>query len=165
MALTPKQQRFVSEYLIDLNATQAAIRAGYSQKTAGAIGSENLQKPEIAAAVADKAGQALNAVGYGAERVLQEYGKIAFSDVRALFDEHGNMLPIRELPDDVAASIAGVEVNKRNLTAGDGQVDLVLKVRRWDKVKALDSLANYHGLLKGQAAPVTNIFIKIDKGW
>ncbi len=49
--LTAKQQRFVEEYLIDLNATQAAIRAGYSAKTAASIGSENLTKPEIAAAV------------------------------------------------------------------------------------------------------------------
>lgn len=50
--LTPKQQRFVSEYLVDLNATQAAIRAGYSKKTAGSVGHENLNKPEIAAAIA-----------------------------------------------------------------------------------------------------------------
>lgn len=50
--LSPKQQRFVSEYLIDLNATQAAIRAGYSQKTARSIGAENLTKPDIAAAIA-----------------------------------------------------------------------------------------------------------------
>jgi len=49
--LTPKQQRFVDEYLIDLNATQAAIRAGYSEKTAKVIGSENLSKPDIAAAI------------------------------------------------------------------------------------------------------------------
>lgn len=53
-ALTPKQQRFVDEYLVDLNATQAAIRAGYSAKTAYSIGSENLTKPEIAAAIAQK---------------------------------------------------------------------------------------------------------------
>ncbi len=52
MALTPKQERFVAEYLIDLNATQAAIRAGYSEKTAQMIGSENLAKPMVAAAVA-----------------------------------------------------------------------------------------------------------------
>jgi phage terminase small subunit len=52
MSLTPKQQRFVEEYLVDLNATQAAIRAGYSKKTARAIGAENLTKPDIAAAVA-----------------------------------------------------------------------------------------------------------------
>jgi phage terminase small subunit len=49
--MTPKQQRFVDEYLIDLNATQAAIRAGYSEKTAYSIGDENLRKPEIAAAI------------------------------------------------------------------------------------------------------------------
>jgi len=50
--MTPKQQRFVTEYLIDLNATQAAIRAGYSENTAYAIGYENLSKPEIAEAIA-----------------------------------------------------------------------------------------------------------------
>lgn len=51
MPLTPKQQRFVDEYLVDLNATQAAIRAGYSANTARQIGQENLSKPDIAAAV------------------------------------------------------------------------------------------------------------------
>ena len=52
MPLTDKQKRFVAEYLVDLNATQAAIRAGYSQKTARSVGSENLTKPDIAAAIA-----------------------------------------------------------------------------------------------------------------
>ena len=52
MSLTPKQEAFVSEYLVDLNATQAAIRAGYSEKTAQMIGSENLSKPMVAAAIA-----------------------------------------------------------------------------------------------------------------
>jgi phage terminase small subunit len=51
MSLTTKQQRFAEEYLVDLNATQAAIRAGYSEKTAGSVGGENLKKPEIAAAI------------------------------------------------------------------------------------------------------------------
>ncbi len=51
-SLNPKQQRFVAEYLVDLNATQAAIRAGYSKRTAQRIGSENLSKPLVAAAVA-----------------------------------------------------------------------------------------------------------------
>jgi phage terminase small subunit len=49
--LTPKQHRFVDEYLIDLNATQAAIRAGYSERTAYSIGDENLKKPEIASVI------------------------------------------------------------------------------------------------------------------
>lgn len=51
VALTAKQQAFVAEYLIDLNATQAALRAGYSEKTAGAIGNENLKKHEIQEAI------------------------------------------------------------------------------------------------------------------
>lgn len=52
MALTERQRRFIAEYLIDLNATQAAIRAGYSERTARSVGSENLTKPDIAAAIA-----------------------------------------------------------------------------------------------------------------
>ena len=54
MALTPKQRRFVDEYLIDLNATQAAIRAGYKKNTARQIGSENLSKPAIAKAISSR---------------------------------------------------------------------------------------------------------------
>jgi len=76
MALTAKQQRFVAEYLIDLNATQAAIRAGYSEKTAYSIGGENLKKPEIADAVA--AGQAKRAgvVEITAEKVLRDLEEV-----------------------------------------------------------------------------------------
>ncbi len=51
MSLTPKQQLFVAEYLLNLNATQAAVRAGYSKKTAYSVGHENLKKPEVAAAI------------------------------------------------------------------------------------------------------------------
>ncbi|WP_418459929.1 terminase small subunit [Brucella intermedia] len=69
--LTPKQERFVAEYLIDLNATQAAIRAGYSEKTAGQVGFENLKKPEIADAIAAKAGKTAEKLDLSAERVLR----------------------------------------------------------------------------------------------
>lgn len=69
--LTPKQERFVSEYLIDLNATQAAIRAGYSEKTARQAGSENLSKPDIAEAIAAKADKAAEKLDLSAERVLR----------------------------------------------------------------------------------------------
>ncbi len=61
--LTDKQQRFVEEYTVDMNATQAAIRAGYSEKTAGATGNENLKKPEIKKAIAEakqKTGEEIN---------------------------------------------------------------------------------------------------------
>lgn len=71
-ALTPKQARFVAEYLIDLNATQAAIRAGYSAKTAYSIGNENLSKPEIAAAIAAGQGKVAAKLDITAEKVLRD---------------------------------------------------------------------------------------------
>ncbi len=86
LGLTDKQQRFVDEYLVDLNATQAAIRAGYSPDTAGAIGHENLKKPEISAAisVARKAQQ--ERTGITADRVLLEIANVALADARELVE-------------------------------------------------------------------------------
>lgn len=70
--LTPKQQRFVEEYLIDLNATQAAIRAGYSKKTAGSIGEENLKKPEIASAIQKAKAERSNRTQITQDEVLKD---------------------------------------------------------------------------------------------
>lgn len=78
MALTPKQQRFVEEYLIDRNATQAAIRAGYSQKTAYAIGNENLNKPEIAKAIREAIENLSERTRITQDRVLEEIASNAF---------------------------------------------------------------------------------------
>lgn len=69
--LTPKQQRFVEEYLIDLNATQAAIRAGYSEKTAAVIGAENLIKPNIAKAIQEAQEKLSNKAQVTVEMVVQ----------------------------------------------------------------------------------------------
>ena len=69
--LTPKQRLFVSEYLIDLNATQAAIRAGYSKKTAGQIGDENLRKPQIAAVIQESMSQRAERTEINSELVIQ----------------------------------------------------------------------------------------------
>ena len=69
--LTPKQQRFVEEYLIDLNATQAAIRSGYSEKTAAVIGAENLIKPNIAKAIAEAQEKLSNKAQVTVEMVVQ----------------------------------------------------------------------------------------------
>ncbi|WP_202758258.1 terminase small subunit [Delftia acidovorans] len=84
LGLTEKQQRFVDEYLVDLNATQAAIRAGYSADTAGSIGHENLQKPEIALAIAEARKAQQERTQITADRVVMELGLIAFADAREL---------------------------------------------------------------------------------
>jgi len=80
MALTAKQQLFVKEYLVDLNATQAAIRAGYKEKTARAIGAENLTKPNIQAAIEEAMNKRAVKVEITAEQVLQRWIDIAFAD-------------------------------------------------------------------------------------
>lgn len=75
--MTPKQARFVVEYLVDGNATQAAIRAGYSERTAGKIGGENLQKPEIKAAIAAAESERLERVKLSADYVLSSLQVVA----------------------------------------------------------------------------------------
>lgn len=158
--MTPKQARFVAEYLVDLNATQAAIRAGYSKKTAESQGHENLSKPEIAEAV--KAGKAkqLDEAGLTAARVLEEYRRLALFDVRQFYDESGNIKPVKEWTADMGAAVAGVETLIKNAEAGDGVTDRVLKFRLWDKTRALESLAKHFGLLVDRLEHTGEIVIR-----
>ena len=90
MTLSPKQQRFVAEYLVDLNATQAAIRAGYSAKTAKNIGHEHLTKPAIRAALAVGKAKQLEEADITAKEVLQAMARLARVDVKGFYDAHGN---------------------------------------------------------------------------
>src|SRR5687767_3475353 len=79
--MTPKQEMFVREYLVDLNARQAAIRAGYSAKTAYSIGQENLNKPEIAAAIEEQTKKRADNLQITADRVLRELAMIGFANM------------------------------------------------------------------------------------
>ena len=145
--LTPKQARFVAEYLVDLNATQAAIRAGYSEKTAGAQGFENLTKPEIASAVAAGQSHQLQTAEISAARVLEELRRLAFCDPRAFWDEAGNLKAISKLTAEQASALAGFEAVIKNAEAGDGVTDTVHKIKLWDKTRALEMLAKHFALL------------------
>ncbi len=161
--LTPKQQRFVEEYLIDLNATQAAIRAGYSENTAGSIGHENLKKPEIQEALTEARAKLAERTSITPDRVLKEYAKLAFLDIRKAFDEDGNLKPIHSIDDDTAAAIAGLEVEVKR-SAGEPDEELegqphggalkrqhgmtarLHKIKLSDKKGALDSIARHLGM-------------------
>ena len=145
--MTPKQERFVSEYLVDLNATQAAIRAGYSKKTANEIGAENLAKRSISEAIAAKTAKQLEKVDLSAERVLEEMRRLALGDVRGLFDESGDLKPLHTLTEAQAAMIGGFEVVIKNAKAGDGHTDTIHKVKVWDKTRALEMLGKHFALL------------------
>ena len=82
-----------------------------------------------------------------ATRVLEELRRLAFSDVRRLFDEQGNLKPLHTLTDEEAAAIASLEVIIKNAAAGDGHTDTVHKLKVWDKTRSLEMLAKHFALL------------------
>ncbi len=92
--------------------------------------------------------QALQEESITAERLLKEMALHTFSNVRDLFDERGNLKPIQTLTREQAASIASLEVIKKNAEAGDGQTDIVHKVRVVDKLKTLEMLARCLAMFK-----------------
>ena len=147
MPLTPKQARFVAEYLIDLSATQAAIRAGYSPKTAQQLGYQLLQHPSVAAEI--QAGQEKRAeeLTLTARETLEAVRRQVAGDIRTLFDERGNLKPIHSLTAEQAALIAGFEVVKRNITAGDDQTDTIYKVKLKDQRGFVEMAMKHLGLL------------------
>jgi phage terminase small subunit len=81
-----------------------------------------------------------------ADQVLEEYRRVAFADMRKFFDANGNLIPIRDLGDDEAACLAGLEVIVKNAKAG-GHTDEVHKFKLWDKMRALEALAKHFGLV------------------
>ena len=134
--MTNKQQMFVKEYLIDLNATQAAIRAGYSEKTAGQIGDENLKKPEIAGAIQEAMNKRSARVEITADKVLQEIAKLAFANLQDFYDENGSLKDIKSLPRDVAVALSSSKVNLTEACA-------VQEIKLHDKKGSLELLGRH----------------------
>ena len=130
--IEPRQQRFVDEYLKDFNGTQAAIRAGYSKRTAVAQASRLLSKANIAATVAARKQAAAQRLEMSAEEVRQAFSKIGRYDPRNLYASDGSLKPIAELDDDTAAAISSFEVIAKLTKGGKGKASgksLLTKVR------------------------------------
>ena len=139
--LTGKQKRFVAEYRKDFNATQAAIRAGYSARNAESIGYQLLQKTPVSEAIRKATEKGLAKLEITGDRVLQELAKLPFSDVRALFDDQGRLLPVHMLPDNIAVSISSVEVVTSRIPGTDPvEVEHTSKIKFWDKKGSLELL-------------------------
>lgn len=155
--LTAKQKKFVEEYLIDLNATQAAIRAGYSPKNAGKIGHELLEKTrnEIDRAIAERSRR----TGINQDRVLRELAKIAFVNPGDVinFDEATVKGDAKE--EDLAA-IASVKI--KNIPTEDGEIT-EREIKLCDKLKALDLLGKHLGIYDKHESEDKNLTITINK--
>lgn len=150
--LSGKQDRFCGEYLLDLNATQAAIRAGYSKRTAGSQGFDLLQKPEIAARIAEMKLERSNRTEITADRVVMEIAKIAFASMRRFVTIGSDGQPIIDLsdtPDDDLDAL--IEVSTETVmesTGRDSPPDHIrkTKIKLADKLGALEKLAEHTGV-------------------
>lgn len=142
--LTPKMQRFVDEYMIDLNATQAAIRAGYSKKTAGSIAVENLQKPVIQAEIQKRKKAAAEKLEITRDSVLRELAAIGFSNISDFVTISGRMVCVKDTD--------AVSVDKLPALASVKEGMTGIEIKLHDKVRALEMLGKYLGLFDGQTA-------------
>ena len=140
--MTKKQKRFVEEYLVDLNATQAAIRAGYSPQTARDIGCENLTKPNIQNAIATAMADRSRRTGINQDRVIQEIAKLAFLSPVDVIDMDEATIKGEANRDDTAC-IASVKVK---VIPGEGGNITEREVKTYDKLKALELLGKHLGM-------------------
>ena len=148
--LTARQARFVVEYCVSLNATSAAIKAGYSEKGADSWGSQLLSNPKVCAEIAKKMGKVCNKLEISAQRVLEEIAKLAFYDPGDFFQDDGSLKGIKELDSDTRRAIAGLEVSElfegKDVPDGPQQktiYGLLKKVKLSDKRAALELLGKY----------------------
>lgn len=140
--MTNKQKRFCEEYLIDLNATQAAIRAGYSPESAQNIGSENLSKPKLRACIDAALAEQSKRTGVTADRVVRELARVAFANSQDVIDFNSATIKPDASRDDTAA-VASVKVKTIPMPDGNG-VEREIKLA--DKLKALELLGRHLGM-------------------
>lgn len=152
MPLTAKQKRFVDEYLVDLNATQAAIRAGYSAKTARSVGSENLTKPDIASAIEKRQKRLADKYEVNQERIVAELARIGFANMQDYMragPDGDPYLDFSDLTRDQAAALAEVTVEDFKDGRGEDARDVRrVKFKLHDKRAALVDLGKHLGMFK-----------------
>ena len=153
MKLTAKQIRFVDEYLVDLNATQAAIRAGYKANTAHVIGAENLRKPKIAEEIARRQKDIQRRTEVSQDRVIRELARIAFANIADYLHVETQT---RTKDDGTEVIYQTVMFNETQELSADQRAALAVvkqsvngfELKLHDKIKALELLGRHIGMFK-----------------
>lgn len=136
--LTDKQKKFIDEYLVDLNATQAAIRAGYKEKAAYRTGAENLRKPQIQEEIQKRMEERQKRTEITQDMVLQELAAIAFARATDYVSVMGGMAQVKDtdqLSDSQIAAIAGIKETQNGI-----------EVKLGSKEKTLELLGKHLGM-------------------
>jgi len=150
--LNRRQKLFVQEYLVDLNATQAAIRAGYSPKTAPFIGAENLKKPQIQTAISAAMAERSKRTEITQDMVVKELALIGFADMADFvkIDESGMIqaIPLDTLAEGKSRIIKKVREKRviKSTAEGDQILDATYEFELCDKVKSLENLGRHLGM-------------------
>lgn len=150
MALTAKQSRFVDEYLVDLNATQAAIRAGYSAKTASSQGERLLRNVEVQKALAARMQDRQKRTQVDADYVLQRLIEIDQMDVLDIMDDQMQLKPVSQWPRVWRQYLSGFDLAEMFEGRGEERdmVGILKKIKWPDKVKNLELLGRHFGMFK-----------------
>ncbi|MBS9404917.1 terminase small subunit [Halomonas sp. TRM85114] len=144
-SLPPKQSRFVEEYILDLNATQAAIRAGYSPKTAYRTGADLLKKPQVRQLIDQYKVERSQRVQMDADRVLQRLAEIDAMDVADILNDDGSVKPLRKWPRIWRTYITSFDITELAEGSGDERqvVGLLKKIKWPDKLKNLEMIGRH----------------------
>lgn len=162
--LPARRERFVAEYLRDLNATQAAVRAGYSSKTAVHIGYQLLRVPEVRDAIDRGKRQLMESLQAEAFQVVRELAIIAFSDITTYrIDPATGEVSV---PEGCEEETRALRLVRRRLKHGPGGAEAEVELALWDKLEALKLLGQYLGLGQGGGAgsdqPAYKVYVQVD---
>lgn len=148
--LTEKQERFCQEYLIDLNATQAAIRAGYSKETAAAIGYENLIKPHIQEYISKLQKQRSERTQVTADQVVTELARVGFANIQDFIYDDNTVRDLSQIDRGKAAAVSAVKKIKKLIPVKNGdpiEIETV-EFKTHDKIAALINLGRHIGMFE-----------------
>lgn len=166
--LTPRRARFVEEYLVDLNATRAAVRAGYSPGVADREGYRLLRNAEVAAAIQAARAVRSSALILDAQKVQMEWSRVGNSDMRDYIEwgpDGVKIKPSSELTDDQARAVMSVTEKRRTIPQRSGEPieEVEMSFKLHPKIAALDSLAKAHGLFdaKGGASKQLDMVLEV----
>jgi len=156
--LTPKQTRFAEEFLLDLNGTQAAIRAGYSKDSAKEIASQNLTKLNVQNYIAELQAERAKELKINSNEVLRKIRDIAFSDITRTMTL--SVTEFEDLPESVRLCISKFKTFTRTYDIGEETIsETTVELWFWDKMKAFDMLNKHIGFYEKDNEQQNNITI------
>lgn len=162
MALSARQKAFCEQYIVDLNGTRAAIRAGYSKDTARSIASENLTKPNIKSYVTKLQKELSERTMVTAEMVIAELKKVGFSNIQDFLEEENSITDISKIDPEMAASVKSIKKSVTEWGSGDDAgTKTVITFEIYDKLSALEKIGRHLGIFEADNKQKPILTIKV----